>query len=218
MNWAVVIDNAHIFVRGTAATIVLVVITLSLSVALAVPLAVLRDSHWRPLAMAVAGFSWFMRAVPALTLLFFAYYGLPSFGIYLESLPSAVIGLTLSAAGYNLEYIRAGLRSVPRNQYDAARALGIPFVRAFHRIILPQAMRVIVPPLTSNLTLLLKGSALASLVAVSELTGEAMALISFSFQPIEVLIVTALIYLALNSLLVGFQGWAEYRFRAERLA
>ncbi len=213
MNFDVVFDNLDLFWRGAVSTFTIAFVTSVLSVAAALPLAVMRDMRSPFLSWPAAAFSWVSRATPALALLFFAYYGLPGIGIYLAPVPAAILGLSLSAAGYNMEFIRAGLQAVPRTQYDAARALGIPYRAALRRIIIPQAMRVIVPPLASNLTLVIKGSALASLVAVSELTGEAMALISFTYKPFEILITVAAIYLAINSALISFQHYLERRFR-----
>jgi His/Glu/Gln/Arg/opine family amino acid ABC transporter permease subunit len=213
MNWSVVAQNWPTLAAGTLNTVVVAGATIVLSVLLAVPLAIMRGAANRVLRSVATAFSWITRATPALALLFFAYYGLPAIGVYLEPLPAAILGLTLSAAGYNMEYIRAGLDAIPRGQYDAARALGFPFHTALRRLLFPQAMRVIAPPLVSNLTLVLKGSALASLVAVSELTGEGMALISFTYRPIEILLVVAAVYLALNSLLVLAQWAVERRYR-----
>ena len=213
MDWSVITDNAGLFLAATLNTVLIAGITIVLSVALAFPLAVMRDAHWAWLRWVAATYSWSMRAVPTLSLLFLAYYGLPQLGIYLSPMPAAIAGLTVSAAGYNMEYIRAGLRAVPPTQYEAGRALGIPFHLALRRLILPQAMRIILPPLTSNLTLVLKGSSLASLVAVSELTGEGMALISYTYRPIEILAVVGAIYLVLNGLLLSVQRLVEARYR-----
>jgi His/Glu/Gln/Arg/opine family amino acid ABC transporter permease subunit len=212
MNWSIVTDNAHIFVQGTMLTIGISVSTIVLSVLLAFPLAVMRDLPIPPLRAAVATYSWMTRAIPALTLLFLAYYGLPQFGIFLDPMPAAILGLTVSAAGYNMEYIRAGILAVPATQYEACKSLGMPLVMTLRRVIIPQAMRTILPPLTSNLTLLVKGSSLASLVAVSELTGQGTALISFTYQPVPILITVAAIYLVLNSIVVSIQVAVERRF------
>jgi His/Glu/Gln/Arg/opine family amino acid ABC transporter permease subunit len=212
MNWSVVTDNAGIFVQGTILTIIISFATIVLSVLLAFPLAVMRDLPIPPLRAIVAAYSWTTRAIPALTLLFLTYYGLPQFGIYLDPVPAAILGLTVSAVGYNMEYIRAGILAVPATQYEACKALGMPLVMTLRRVIIPQAMRTILPPLTSNLTLLVKGSSLASLVAVSELTGQGSALISFTYQPIPILITVAVIYLMLNTIVVGLQAVIERRF------
>jgi His/Glu/Gln/Arg/opine family amino acid ABC transporter permease subunit len=213
VNFSVVADNIPLFVSATLTTIAIATATILFSVALAFPLAVIRDLPHAPLRWIAATYSWATRAIPALTLLFLCYYGLPQLGLYLDPVPAAILGLTISAAGYNMEYIRAGLRSVSATQYEAARALGMPFGTALRRLIVPQAMRVILPPLTSNLTLLVKGSSLASLVAVTELTGQGMALIAFTYQPIPILIVVATVYLALNGIVIALQQQVERRFR-----
>lgn len=215
MNLAVITENLPLLLRGLGNTVLIAVATIILSTVLALPLAVLREGRFRLGGMLVAGYSWFARATPALAILFFTYYGLPSLGIFLEPIVAAVLGLTISAAGYNLEFIRAGLRSVPRGQTEAARALGIPPGHVLRRIVLPQALRVAVPPLFSNLTLVLKGSALASLVAVSELTGEAMGLIATTYRPIEFLTAIAVVYVALNSVLVAVQAAIERRLNVQ---
>ncbi|SEQ21985.1 polar amino acid transport system permease protein/cystine transport system permease protein [Faunimonas pinastri] len=213
MEWSVVTGNAGLLAAATLNTVAIAATTIVLSVVLAFPLALMRDSRVAPLRVIAGIYSWTTRAMPTLALLFLAYYGLPELGIYLDPVPAAVAGLTVSAAGYNMEYIRAALKAVPRGQYEACRALGIPFPLALRRLILPQAMRILLPPLSSNLTLLLKGSALASLVAVNELTGQAMALISDTYRPIEILIVVAVVYLALNGVLVAVQKGVERQFR-----
>lgn len=212
MDWSVITDNAGLLVDATWMTLAISASTIVLSVALAFPLAILRDSRFRWLRWIAAGYSWLTRAMPALTLLFLAYYGLPQIGIYFDPLTAAIVALTVSAAGYNMEYIRAGLKSVPASQFEAARALGMPVGMALRRLIIPQAMRVILPPLTSNLTLLVKGSSLASLVAVTELTGQAMALISYTYKPIEILAVVGIVYLALNGIVLAIQKLVERRF------
>ncbi len=211
MDWSVITGNAGILGQAFLTTVWIAGATILLSVLLAFPLAVMRDGPVRALRWVAATFSWAMRATPALTLLFLSYYGLPQVGIYLDAVPAAIAGLTFSAAGYNMEYIRAGLRAVPATQYEAARALGMPAGMILRRVIVPQAIRTIMPPLTSNLTLVMKGSSLAGMVAVTELTGAGMALISETYRPFEVLIVIAAAYLALNGLLIRMQKTVERR-------
>lgn len=211
MDFSVIAANAPVLLRGFGYTLLVAASSILLSLVLAVPLAVIRESRFRRASAIVAGYSWIARATPALTVLFVTYYGLPVFGIYLEPLPSAIIGLTLVSTGYNLEFVRAGLRSVSPGQYDAARSLGLTPYLTLRKVILPQAMVVAVPPLVSNMTLMVKGSALASLVAVSELTGEAVALIATTYKSLEILLVVALAYLAVNTLLSLMQRWLERR-------
>lgn len=216
LDFSVISQNAGLFARGTLYTLLVAGSTILLSMLAAVPLAVLRESHLKWVRNAVSTYSWIARATPALTVLFVTYYGLPVVGIYLEPVPSAIIGMTLVSTGYNLEIIRAGLRAVPRGQYDAARALGLSPLIMYRRIVFPQAMRIAVPALFSNMTLMIKGSALASLVAVSELTGEAMGLISLTYKSIPILVTVAAIYLLLNTLMTTAQGYFERGMRLPR--
>lgn len=211
LDFSVIGANAGLFVRGTLYTLLVAASTIAASVILAVPLAVMRESSLGWLRTLVAGYSWIARATPALTVLFVTYYGLPVVGVYLEPIPSAIIGLTLVSTGYNLEIIRAGLRAVPQGQFDAARALGLEGRALYRYVVFPQALRIAVPPLFSNMTLMIKGSALASLVAVSELTGEAMGLISLTYKSIPILLTIGAIYLGFNLLMTLAQGFAERR-------
>lgn len=213
MNFSVVTENADMLLSGLLNTVSITVVTLLTSLIFAIPLAIARTTSIAILRSIAIAYSWFFRAIPSLTILFFMYYGLPALGIYLDAWTSAILGLSLTAAAYMTEIIRAGIRSVPAGQYESARALGMPFWLSMRRIILPQTMRIIIPPMASEFTAVLKGSALASLVAVAELTGQASALISLTYQPIPILASVALAYLALNSVIVGGQAFLERRYR-----
>jgi His/Glu/Gln/Arg/opine family amino acid ABC transporter permease subunit len=213
MDFSVVAENAPALVRGGLVTVQLTAIVCFLSVLGALPLAVLRDSRHRALAGASAAYSWIMRATPVLVLLYAVYYGLPSVGLVIDPLPAAILCLTASGIGYNMEYFRAGFRAVEPHQRNAARALGMSERRVLFRIVLPQAMPVVIPPLFSNLTNLLKGSALVSLITVSDLTAEASTIISVTYRPAEILLTVAAGYLLMNSMLIAVQAGLERMFR-----
>jgi His/Glu/Gln/Arg/opine family amino acid ABC transporter permease subunit len=198
---------------GLWVTVELTFIVCIFSVIAALPLAVARNSRNRMLATPAMAFSWAMRSTPVLVLLYGAYYALPSLGILLDGKTSAIICLIASGAGYNMEYFAAGLRAVNPHQRATARALGLSDARTFFRIVLPQAMPVVIPPLFSNLTNLLKGTALVSLVTVSDLTAEATSIISTTYRPLEILFVVAIAYLALNTIIIGSQAALERHYR-----
>ncbi|WP_431285208.1 amino acid ABC transporter permease [Humitalea sp. 24SJ18S-53] len=206
-----ILAHAPALLWGAWNTVAIFAATAGISLALAVPLAVIYEFGPRPAALAVATFSWTMRACPTLVLLFFAYYALPALGIFLDPVPSAILALSASGTGYNLTFIAAGLRAVPPEQFAAARALGIPSRRMYRRIVFPQAMRASLPPLMSNLTLMLKGTSLAALVSVPELTAEAYSIVSLTYRPFEILGAAAVLYLILNSLLIAVQRALERR-------
>ncbi|MBP1849367.1 amino acid ABC transporter permease [Rhizobium halophytocola] len=211
--------------HGILMTIALMLVVGTLAPLLALPLALGREYGPAWMRWSVNGFSWLMRAVPTLVLLFFAYFGLPALGIYLPPMLSALVALVISAMGYNVEFLAAGLRAVPEGQIEACRALGLRRNVMIWKVVLPQALPIAIPPLFSNLTLNLKGTSLAGLVAVPEFMATISGLISETYRPVEFLLLAAVVYLALNSLLIGLQGVAERRFspewkaqRAERIA
>lgn len=161
-------------------------------------------------------YSWLFRSLPALLTLFYVYYALPQVGIRFDSFTAAVIGLSLVAGAYLAEVLRSGLAAVPRGQYEASKSLGMSASRTIRRIILPQVARVVVGPYFSQCTMIVKSSALASLISVEELTGIAYARLSYTFRPLEILLLVWIIYLAINSLLVSTQLVAERRFGRNR--
>lgn len=218
MNFGVILEYVPVILKGTLATVLLMCVVGTLAPLLALPLALAREygPHWA--RYPVNFFSWMMRAVPTLVLLYFAYFGLPALGVYLPATVSALIALVISAMGYNIEFITAGLRSVHPQQFEACRALGMPRTTMIRRIVLPQAMAVTFPPLFSNLTLNLKGTSLASMVAVPELTGVISGLISETYRPIELLCCAGVIYLLLNSAILWLQAQMERRVDVKWLA
>lgn len=209
-----------VLAKGIGITILLMCVVGTAAPLLALPLALAREYGPPWAGRLVSTFSWLMRAVPTLVLLFFAYFGLPALGIYLSPVVSALLALVVSAMGYNVEFLTAGLRAVPPGMVEACRALGMSRGQMIRRVILPQALPVAVPPLFSNLTLNLKGTSLAGLVAVPEFMATISGLISETYRPIEFLLLAGAVYLALNSVIIWLQSVAERRLsptgRAER--
>ena len=109
---------------------------------------------------------------------------------------------------------RGGIAAVPQGQFEAARALGLREPRLWRRVVIPQTLPVVIPPLISNMTLQLKGTSLAALITVPELTGTALEAISYTYRPFEVLVGVSLAYLVLDSVLTGVQMAAERRLSA----
>lgn len=206
LDFSIVFENfVEYFLKGTVNTLAIVGASIVISVALAIPFGLMKESKIRPLRILMSAFSWITRAIPALVFLYFSYYGLVFFNINISPIGSAILGMTLSGVGYNMEFFISGLKAVNKGQYDACKSLGMSQGHTIKRIVLPQAMRVSVPPLFSNMNLLLKGSSLAGCVGIPELTGLSNKLISFSYRSIEILLVTALIYIVLNSILISVE-------------
>jgi len=131
--------------------------------------------------------------------LFIIYYGLPQFGLSLNPFWSGVLALALNTGAYNAETIRAGILSVPKGQVEAARSLGMGPGLTMRRIILPQALRLIVPPLGNNFVILIKDTSLVSTITLVELTLTAQRLIGSTYKPFEMYLMAALLYAVMTT-------------------
>ncbi|SHE89544.1 amino acid ABC transporter membrane protein, PAAT family (TC 3.A.1.3.-) [Caldanaerobius fijiensis DSM 17918] len=161
----------------------------------------------------IAGFYiYIMRGTPLLLQLFTIYYGLPSLGIKLNPFPAAVIGMSLNSAAYVAEIIRGGIQSIDKGQMEAAKALGMTYLQAMKRIILPQAYRRLIPPMGNEFIALLKDSSLVSTIAMVDLMRTALQMYSNSFKPVEVFTLAGLYYLLLTSIFTLIFGKMERRY------
>ena len=154
------------------------------------------------------------RGVPLLVQLLFIYYFLAEFGLDVPALVAAIGGLALSSAAYQAEILRGALNTVPRGQEEAAVALGFTGLDIWRRVLLPQALRISVPPLINEFILLLKASSLVSVVGIAELTRVSMNIASMTYRPLEAYVGGGLFYLAINLTLAGFGALAERRLAA----
>lgn len=151
----------------------------------------------------------FFRGVPLLVQLLCVYYLLPVIGINLPAMVAAIGSLALSSSAYQAEILRGALHAVPAGSAEAASALGFAPVDIWRRILLPQAMRISVPPLINEFILLLKASSLISVVGVAELTRVSMDIASSTYRPLEAYITAGVIYLLINLCLAAFGTLAE---------
>jgi polar amino acid transport system permease protein len=154
------------------------------------------------------------RGVPLLVQLLFIYYFLAEFGLDVPAIVAAVGGLALSSAAYQAEILRGALNAVPRGQTEAAVALGFTNSEIWRRVLLPQALRISIPPLINEFILLLKASSLVSVVGIAELTRVSMNIASMTYRPLEAYVGGGLFYLAINLTLAGFGALAERRLAA----
>jgi His/Glu/Gln/Arg/opine family amino acid ABC transporter permease subunit len=210
-DMSVIEQSWPLFVTASQTTALLFVLSLALATALGLVLALMRISGVAPLVWTSAAFVWVFRGIPALVVLFFTFYGLPALGLQLTALQSGVLGLGIDAAAYKAEIIRSGIISVDRGQMEAAQALAMSPAQYMRRVILPQAVRIMVPPYFSNAVSLLKATSLASVITVTEVTGIANRLIASTFRPIEILALVGLIYLAMSTVLILLQQLFERR-------
>ena len=204
--------------RGTATTVGLIVVVALLGSVLSVTGAAARRSRHRVVREAVAAYVEVIRNTPFLVQLFFIFFGLPGLGLRLGNVAAAVLAMTLNMTAYGIEVVRAGLDAVPRGQWEGGAALGLGSARIFLSVVLPQALRVIFPALTSQTIIIMLESAVVSQIAVQDLTFEADVLQARTFRAFETYLVVALIYLALATLmrramLAGAGRWV-FRGRA----
>ena len=154
------------------------------------------------------------RGVPLLVLLLFIYYFLAEYGLDIPALVAAIGGLALSSGAYQAEILRGAFNALPRGQTEAAVALGYPGLEIWRRILLPQALRISIPPLINEFILILKASSLVSVVGIAELTRVSMNIASLTYRPLEAYVGGGLFYLAINLCLAGFGAIAERRLAA----
>ncbi|MEF2277705.1 amino acid ABC transporter permease [Deinococcus sp. YIM 134068] len=211
--------RADLFVEGARMTLQLTVVSGVIGLLIGVLVGIARTSGaW--LVRAPAGFFvWLVRGTPLLVQILFVYNALPpilqavGLNVQLNEFWSAVIALAFNVGAYNAEVVRAGILAIPRGQSEAARSLGLSGGQTMNTVVLPQALRIVVPPLVNNLVALLKDSSLASTIALLELTLAGSRVSSETFQPIPTLTTVAAVYLALTTVMTLFTDQLEKRVK-----
>ncbi|MGL6526101.1 amino acid ABC transporter permease [Aeromonas hydrophila] len=196
---------------GLIFTVPLTLITFVLGIVLGLSVALARLYGPAPLVMLVRFYVWLIRGTPLLVQLFLIFYGLPSAGIVLDAFTAAIIGFTLNIGAYSSEIIRATLAAIPKGQWEAAYSIGMNWPQVMWRVILPQAARIAVPPLSNTFISLVKDTSLAAAVTVPELFQAAQRLASVTYEPLILYVETALIYLLFSSVLSTLQDKLEQR-------
>ncbi|MDO4426799.1 MAG: amino acid ABC transporter permease [Moraxella sp.] len=153
-----------------------------------------------------------IRGTPMLVQLFIIFYGLPSVGLKLDPVPSAIIAFSLNIGAYASETVRAAILSIPKGQWEAGTSVGLSYMQTFRHVILPQAFRVSIPPLSNTFISLVKETSLASLVLVTELFKQAQIITARNYEFMLVYIEAAVIYWVICFGLSLVQGRLERRF------
>ncbi|MDP4170348.1 MAG: amino acid ABC transporter permease, partial [Bacillota bacterium] len=149
---------------------------------------------------------------PLLVQIFILFYGFPSIGITLDPFPAAVIAFTLNTGAYSSEIIRAAILSIPKGQWEAAASISMTKAQAMRRIILPQAIRVSIPPLGNSFISLVKDTSLAATITVTELFQKGQEIASVTYEPLWLYIEVAFIYLLFSTVLSFLQSRLERRY------
>lgn len=197
---------------GLYFTIPLTLITFVLGIILAFFIAIARLSSVKLLVAIAKFYVWIFRGTPLLVQIFILFYGLPSIGITLDPFSAAVIGFTLNKGAYSSEIIRAAILSIPKGQWEAAYSIGMTKRQAMRRIILPQAIRVSIPPLGNSFISLVKDTSLAATITVTELFQKGQQIAAATYEPLWLYIEVAFIYLLFSTVLSYLQTLLENRF------
>ncbi len=173
--------------------------------------ALARLSSRRPLRWIARAYVSIWRGTPLLVQILVVYFGLPQLGIVIEPIPSAIIALSLNVGAYLTEDFRAGVLAVDKGQREAAQTLSMTYPQGLRRIILPQAVRIALPPVGNRLVALMKDTSLASVVTVAELTRVANSVGSATFQYVEMFLIVAAVYWLICAVLSAGQDGLERR-------
>ncbi|WP_322555739.1 amino acid ABC transporter permease [Sporosarcina beigongshangi] len=179
-------------------------------------LALGRGSKWRIIRWPARLFISYMRGTPMLVFLFLLYFGLPNIGIQFSAVTAALIGFSLHSSAYMAEINRSVLNSVGKGQWEAATALGMSYWQTMWSIILPQATRIAIPPLSNVLLDLIKASSLAAMITVPELFQRAKIVGGREFDYMTVYILVGFVYWGISVLVEVWQNWLEKRFTFSR--
>jgi His/Glu/Gln/Arg/opine family amino acid ABC transporter permease subunit len=206
-DWAIIEMAIPLLARGTLVTLKVAAIAGVLSLLLGFFLGLCALSRVRLLRIAVGAYVDFVRGTPLLIQIFLVFFALPVIGIRLDEISAGVVALAFNTSGYVAETVRGGVGSVERGQTEAAKAIGMTHAQILVYILLPQALRPMVPPLTNELITMTKNTSLLSVISVYELTRAGQAIISVHFVPFEIYLLLALYYYAIIKSL----SWASRR-------
>jgi polar amino acid transport system permease protein len=211
-NFASVWDNADVLLRGAFGTLYLFALCAAAGLLLGLVVGLARQSPRAWLRWPATAFVEFFRNTPVLVQILWFYFALPILLPFeISPLAAAVLGISLNSAAFTAEIVRGGVVSIDRGQWEAARALGMTDIQAMRRIVLPQALRRMLPPLTNRGIEIFKMTTLASAVAYVELLQQGKLLASLNFNPIETYTVIALIFFLCLLPLVQATYWLERR-------
>src|SRR2546423_4848409 len=213
LDWSVVWQHRDALLAGTATTFALTVATMAIAVPCGVIVAALRLYAWRPVRAVATGYVELFRTLPLILVVYWAFYVLPILtGLGLSPFLTGLAALALNVTAYNAETFRAGINSIRRGQVEAAMALGMSRPQALRRVVIPQALRRILPVLISTWVSLFKDTSLVSVIAVPELAYVAMQVRAQTFRVLEMLSAMAVIYWLLGYPQAKLVDWIQRRY------
>jgi len=198
------------YIIGAKNTIIIAIFSVLFGVILGIILGLMKQSKFKPLKVFATAYIEFVRGTPLLVQLFIIYYGLP---LNLTEIPAGVVALSLNSGAYVAEIIRSGIEAIDKGQMEAARSLGMTHAQSMRFIILPQAIKNILPVLGNEFITIVKESSIVSVIGVSEIMYNANTIRSNTFKPFEPLLVAAVVYFLLTYTLSKLVIFAERRLK-----
>jgi polar amino acid transport system permease protein len=206
------IEFMPILLMGVKLTIIVTIGSLALSTVLGLVWALMRVSGIRVLSGIQVVIINFIRGVPIIVQLFYIYFVLPELGITLTALQASIIGLGIAYSAYQAENFRAGIEAIEHGQVEAAQSLGMSWAMMMRRVILPQAVKIVLPPYGNTMIMMLKDSSQASTITVAELALQGKLIASSTFKNVSVFTLVALLYLCMSIPLIILVNHLEKRF------
>ncbi len=196
--WRDTIEFLPILMNGVALTIIVTLGSLLLSTLLGMVWALMRVSGIGLLSGFSASLINVIRGIPIIVLLFYLYFVMPEFGLTLSALQAAILGLGIAYSAYQAENFRAGIEAIDKGQIEAAQAIGMSWWLTMRRVVLPQAVRIVLPPYGNIMIMMLKDSSQASTITVAELALQGKLIASSTFKNTSVFTLVALMYLTMS--------------------
>lgn len=209
MDFDLIACYAPLLLQGLWATIYITALASVIAIGLGLAVSLLNAMPFRAVRWLCRSYIEAMRGTPILIILFIIYYGGPSIGFTFDAEPTGIIGLGIYGGSYFAEIFRAGFQSIPEGHIEAAQMLGIPKSKIITRIKIPQMLTLIIPPVTNQIILLLKESAVLSIITVAELTKNTTQMVAETFAVVEPYVVVALLYWAVVESISFFGRYLE---------
>ena len=196
--WRDTVEFLPILMSGVALTIIVTLGSLVLSTVLGLVWALMRVSGIGVLTGFSGGLINVIRGIPIIVLLFYLYFVMPEFGVTLTALQAAILGLGIAYSAYQAENFRAGIEAIDKGQIEAAQAIGMSWWQTMRRVVLPQAVKIVLPPYGNVMIMMLKDSSQASTITVAELALQGKLIASSTFKNTSVFTLVALMYLTMS--------------------
>lgn len=213
-QWSLIAKSMPLLVSGAAMTIELTTIAVAVGLFIGTFMGMARVSSFLPVKVLAAVYVDFIRGTPLLVQIFIVYFGIPQLiGAPMPPFVAAIIALGINSGAYVAEIVRAGIQSIDKGQMEAARSLGMTYAQSMAHIIMPQAMRRIIPPLGNEFIAMLKDSSLVSVIAMEELFRKGQIIYTRTYRPFEIYMAVAFLYLIMTFTISRFVQFTERRLK-----